>query len=520
MPCAKRTIALVCLILPAAGCRDSVQPAGPHAYPDGPVASAIAAASTLVFSTFVGGADDDDARAIAVDRNGFAYVVGETLSPNFPATAGAFRTTGAGLNDVVVAKLDPSGSALVYATYLGGTADDAGAGIAVDAAGNAYVTGRTASSDFPTTAGVLQPTPLGPMGGTRVVGFVTKLSPGGSALAYSTYLGGSTTDEGGAIGVDALGRAYVTGVTSSADFPTTAGAVQPALGGLTDAFVTALNPSGSAPVYSTYLGGAATETGSGIAVDGAGQAYVTGRTGSTNFPTTPGAFQTTKATATTIHAAFVTKLNPSGSALVYSTYLAGTGGDRGTAIALDGAAPPNVYVAGRTSSPDFPTTLRAFQGTFAGLRDGFVTKLNSTGSVLVYSTYLGGAGEDEIAGVTVDGSGSVSVVGTTTSIDFPVTVGAVQPTSAGLTDAFFTNLDAAGSTLLHSTYLGGTGDDEAVGIGLDGTGSVYLAGTTESVDFPTTAGAVDPSFNGPVDDMFVVKFGASAAPATLTRARR
>ena len=239
MPHVKVSVILVCSILLAAGCRDAVEPAGTHSNPDRPVASILTGASTLYYSTYVGGADDDDARGITVDANGYVYVVGETASLDFPTTAGAFRASGAGLNDVVVTKLDPSGERLVYATYIGGTGDDAGHGIAVDATGAAYLAGRTSSEDFPTTAGVVQPT-AGRISGTRVVGFVAKLDPSGSALAYATYLGGTTEDEVDGIAIDGAGNAYVTGVTASADFPTTAGAFQSARAGSTDAFVTAL----------------------------------------------------------------------------------------------------------------------------------------------------------------------------------------------------------------------------------------------------------------------------------------
>ncbi|MGH7531585.1 MAG: SBBP repeat-containing protein, partial [Gemmatimonadales bacterium] len=511
----KQQIGLVCALLLAAGCRDAGRLSGPRL--EFPLALATGASNPVLFySTYLGGADDDDGRAIAVDADGNAYVTGETASLDFPSTAGAFRATGAGLNDVVVTKLDPTGSALVYSTYLGGSRNDAGHAIAVDAAGYAYVGGRTGSETFPTTAGAFQPT-SGPISANTSVGFVTKLDPNGSALVYSTYLGGTTDDEVEAIAVDGTGRAYVTGVTASSDFPTTVGAFGAIDAGQTDAFVTALNATGSALVYSTYLGGGSTETGSGIAVDGEGQAYVTGRTTSPDFPTTAGAFQTTKTTGTTIHAAFVIKLNSAGSALVYSTYLAGTGSDRGAAIALDAGSSPNAYVAGKTSSFDFPTTAGAFQTTLAGLTDAFVTKLNPSGSALVYSTYLGGADDDDNEDIAIDGTGSVYVVGLTASVNFPVTAGAIQPTMRGLTDGFVSKLDPSGSTLPYSTYLGGTGEDEHTAIALDADGSLYVVGTTESIDFPTTAGAFDTTFGG-LDDMVVVKLSDFGPPATLTLA--
>jgi hypothetical protein len=243
----------------------------------------------------------DQAFGIAVDATGNAYVTGSTNSTDFSTTLGAFQTTYAGNHDAFVTKLNPTGSALVYSTHLGGSSVDQGSGIAVDATGNAYVTGLTSSIDFPTTLGAFQTTYAG-----NQDAFVTKLNPAGSALVYSTYLGGSNFDQAAGIAVDATGNAYVTGYTASANFPTTFGAFQTTLSAFIDAFVTKVNPTGIALVYSTYLGGNQNDLGSGIAVDATGNAYVTGYTGSTNFPTTLGAFQTASAGNAD---AFVTKIS-------------------------------------------------------------------------------------------------------------------------------------------------------------------------------------------------------------------
>ncbi|MBI3292937.1 MAG: SBBP repeat-containing protein, partial [Elusimicrobia bacterium] len=244
-------------------------------------------------------------------------VTGWTYSPNFPTTPGAFQTSLGGSSDAFVTKVNPDGTALVYSTYLGGGGEDVGRGIAVDADGTAYVTGQTASPNFPTTPGAFQTT-IG--GGFYGDAFVTKVNPDGTALVYSTYLGGRDIDGGSGIAVDADGTAYVTGDTWSPNFPTTPGAFQTTIGGVVNAFVTKVNPDGTALVYSTYLGGSAYDGGSGIAVDADGNAYVTGWTYSPNFPTTPGAFQTSLGGSSD---AFVTKVNPDGTALVYSTYLGG-----------------------------------------------------------------------------------------------------------------------------------------------------------------------------------------------------
>jgi hypothetical protein len=394
--------------------------------------------SSLVYSTYLGGNDDDEGRGIAVDAAGNAYVTGKTRSKDFPTTAGAFQTIPqGGFFDAFVAKLDPTGSTLVYSTYLGGIGEDIGIGIAVNANGNAHVTGITGSTNFPTTAGAFQTT------GTGV--FVTKLDTTGSALAYSTFLGNS--GEGWGIAVDADDNAYVTG-TAGPGFPTTPGAFQPAYVNsgsqfyfVSHAFVTKLNPTGSALVYSTYLGGTGSEEARAIAVDSDDNAYVTGRAGSTDFPTTAGAFQPTIGSPS--HA-FVTKLNPIGSALVYSTYLGGGSFDRATGIAVDGVG--NAYVTGETESTDFPTA-NAVQGKFAGIRDAFVTKINPTGTGLVFSTYLGGTDFDQSLGIAVDAAGNAYVTGQTRSNDFPTTPGVFQPalapgngSSVAYTDVFVAKL--------------------------------------------------------------------------------
>src|ERR1022692_2021146 len=372
--------------------------------------------SALVYSTYLGGSGLDLGYGIAVDASGSAYVTGQTGSSDFPTTPGAFQTTYRGCSgcwNAFVSKLNASGSALSYSTYLGGSTWDRAWGIAVDASGNAYVTGMAGSFDFPTTPGAFQTT----LRGAANV-FVSKLNAAGSALVYSTYVGGSGNDHAAGIALDASGNAYVAGFATSSDFPTTPGAFQATLHTVccSNAFVTKLNPLGSALAYSTYLGGSADDYAYGIAVDTSGNAYTTGFTSSTDFPTTPGAFQTTRV----IYDAFVSKLNPNGSALVYSTYFYG-----GPAIAADASG--NAYVTGWTGC-DFPTTPDAFQTTCGGGDDAFVSELNSAGSALLYSTFLGGSNVDAGWGIAVDASGNVYVTGGTESSNFPTTPGAFQTT--------------------------------------------------------------------------------------------
>ena len=453
----------------------------------------------LFYSTYLGGSGDDIGNSIAVDAAGNAYVTGQIQSTNFPTTLGAFQTTSSGGGDIFVTKLDPTGSGLVYSTYLGGSGFDAGLGIAVDAAGNAYVTGGTFSTDFPTTLGAFQTTSSG---GNDA--FVTKLNPTGSALLYSTYLRGAF---GESIAVDAAGNAYVAGIARPTDFPTTLGAFQTASGGGGDAFVTKLNLTGSALVYSTYLGGSDFDVARGIAIDAAGNAYVSGFTASTNFPTTLGAFQTTYGGGALD--AFVAKVDPTGSVLVYSTYLGGSDIDGSVGIAVDAAG--NAYVTGGTSSTNFPTTPGAFQTAGGG---AFVTKVSPTGTGLAYSTRLGGvSGGDGGQGVAVDAAGNAYVTGGTDSTDFPTTANAFQPAyGGGPEDAFVAKLNPTGSALIYSTYLGGSGDDIGFGIALDTlpNPNAYVTGSTSSANFATTPGAFQAVFGGGPEDAFVAKIAEGA----------
>jgi hypothetical protein len=455
----------------------------------------------LAYSTYLGGSGIDQAWAIAVDGVGSAYLTGETTSLDFPTSAGAPDSTFNGFTDVFVTKLDAAGSAIVYSTYLGGaTNGDSGLGIAVDTSGNAYVTGNTSSTDFPSTLAAFDST----FNGGGFDAFVTKLDATGSSLAYSTYLGGGDFDNGIAIAVDAAGNAFVGGGSSSANFPTTLGAFAAAYSGNGDAFVTKLNATGSALVSSTYLGGSNFETVIGLALDSVGNASVAGYTASADFPTTPGSFDTSFNGPFNSTDAFATKLNASGSALVYSTFLGGSDGDFAWDIAVDSSG--NAYVVGATLSTDFPTTAGALDTSFNGgsfTIDAFVTKLDVAGSALVYSTYLGGTANDNAIGIAVDASGQAHVTGDTTSTDFPTTAGAIQPVSGGSFDAFVTKLNAAGSAVVHSTYLGGSDQEQGIAIAVSSAGDAYVTGWTDSADFPTTPAAFDTTLA--VRDAFVAK---------------
>jgi hypothetical protein len=481
------------------------------------------------YSTFLGGSADEQGSSIAVDASGNTYITGVTQSPDFPATAGAFRRTGAVSNvpDAFVAKLNPTGTALVYATFLGGSDLDIARAIAIDGGGNAYIAGQTKSTDFPTTKNAFDRTLNTPGKCPRCNidnydAFVTKLNPTGSKLVYSTYLGGGQDiDDAFGIAVDSAGSAYVTGETASPDFPTTPHAFRTVIGGSNDAFVTKLNTTGSALVYSTFVGGSQVDFSVRIQVDSAGNAYVIGNTSSLDFPTTPGAFDTTANGGFDV---FVMKLNAAGSNLVYSTFLGGSGFDSAGSIAIDSMG--NAYAVGGTNSGDFPTTPGAFQTVSprAGGGGGFVSKLNATGSALVYSTFLGDSG---CSGVVITPSGNAWITGGTSSDTFPITPDAFQafhhPSPSTPSDAFITELNSTGSALLYSTYLGGTDTDFGNDLGLDSAGNVYVTGVTRSADFPITPGAFDPVFKGRQDifwgDAFITELalnGKSKQPPPPT----
>ncbi len=460
----------------------------------------------LEFSSLLGGTGYNQAQAVAVDSSSAGYIAGYTLSTDFPTVNPiqanlAVGTFGSNY-DAFVAKIKPDGSGLVYSTYLGGTGDDRATGIAVDATGAVYVCGFTTSTDFPTVA---------PLQGSNAGGydaFVAKLNPAGSALVYSTYLGGSLDDRASAIALDGVGDAYVSGTTSSTNFPVSASRPQASFNGTTDAFAAEINPGGSALIWSTDIGGSGVSNGNGIAVDSTGNAYVVGSTTSNDFPVTPGAYQTSLAGKEN---GFITEIDRSGSRFDYATYLGGSKTDEINAVSVDAAG--NAFVTGDTNSINiFPTASSAFQQSFAGgSNDAFVAEINGSGTTLIYGSYLGGSANDEGTGIAVDSTDEAYVTGFTTSSDFPTTSNAQQTTLGGVSDAFLAKFDAVGQKLLYSSFLGGQQNDAAYGIGYNpGAGgsasaSLYIVGLTSSGNFPTTSGAFQTSLNSS-NDAFVAKF--------------
>ncbi|SDS86008.1 Beta-propeller repeat-containing protein [Paenibacillaceae bacterium GAS479] len=358
---------------------------------------------------------------------------------------------------------------LEYSTYLSGDLFTVGNGIAVDASGNAYVTGRTMANNFP-TQGAIQPS----LGGDTDA-FITKFSAAGNTLIYSTYLGGSGFDEGTSITVDRFNNVYVTGFTDSTDFPI-ASAVQPVAPLNTNVFVTSLDPTGGVLNYSTYLGGDGDDLGFGIAVDSSRNAYITGNTASANFPLQ----NPLQPTLPAANSAFVTKLASTGLTILYSTFFGGPNSTSASGIAVDGFS--NMYITGTTSTGlPLANPIQPLYG--GGNSDAFITEIDATGASLLYSTYLGGSGDDTGAGIAVDTFGNAYVTGSTPSTDFP-TANAVQPALGGGSDAFVCKINTAGSGFVFSTYLGGSADDSGLGIATDPFANAYVTGVTDSFDFP------------------------------------
>jgi hypothetical protein len=452
--------------------------------------------TSLSYSTYLGGAGTDNGSMVSVDSAGNAYVVGLTYSVNFPL-ANPYQGTNGGDSDVYVSKINPSGTALVYSTYLGGSGHDEAWGLGLDSLGSAYVAGFTGSTNFPVAY---------PFQGTNHGGldaFVSKLSPSGSNLVYSTYIGGSGDDHAWSLAVSGQ-SAYIAGDTLSPDFPTYH-PLQSSNRGQGDAFVARFSPSGAGLIFSTYLGGTGQDTALGIAVDGAGNAYVTGGASSNDMPI-PAAnvFQPYYRGGVD---AIVAKFSPDGSQLLYCTYLGGSNFDLGSALAVRPSG--QVLVTGNTQSPDFPL-LHPVQPVKSVATDSFIAELSSSGSWLIYSTYLGGNGDyDAGYGAAVDSTGDSYVSGITDSTDFP-TANAIQPQNGGQSDLYLSELSPGGRALLFSTYLGGSGGDVGWGMALDSQDNIYTTGTAGSTNFPT-ANPLQPQ-NGGGDDAVVVKVQAPAIP--------
>ncbi|MGA8617510.1 MAG: choice-of-anchor D domain-containing protein [Candidatus Sulfotelmatobacter sp.] len=479
----------------------------------------------LVYSTYLGGSGDDEPTGIAADSTGSIYVAGYTDSTDFPlATLGSLP---AGSTHVFVAKLDPTGSNLVYADYIGGNSQDYGYALVLDGANDVYVTGSTASSDFPLVNPYQSTYPQG------FDGFLTKISADGSSLLYSTYLGGEGSDEPYGLAIDGLGEVVVAGNTTSTTFPVTnayQSTASPNQGGVFGnyGFLTKFSPDGSYLVYSTYLSGnsnVALNCGgspcwpspyssiNGVAVDSNGIAYVAGITNTYNFPTTQTAYLTTDSTQQNGIVGFVSKLSSAG-ALDYSTYFYESSGllTNLNAIAVDGSG--SAYVTGVAfSDGTFPITSTSICDPSvygSGCGYAFVTKFDAAASTLLYSTFLGPNNSANPRAIALDANNDAYVVASTSSNSF-VIVNSIEPYASG-NDLLLVEIDPLASTELFATYLGGSADEFAAGIALDSSGNIYIAGSTDSTDLPVTQGAFQNTFGGSTD-AFMLKIAPNSAPA-------
>jgi Calx-beta domain-containing protein/beta-propeller repeat-containing protein/OmpA family protein len=471
----------------------------------------------LSYATYLGGTDDsEELHTMVVDAAGALYVAGHTNSVNFPVTAGVVQPARSGGFDAFVAKLNPAGTAFEYVTYLGGTGIEEAHRLRVDAAGNAYLAGETFSANFPVTAGAAQTT----FGGIDDV-FVAKLNATGGALLYATYLGGSGGEPAnsgiGGFEIDAAGDAYVYATTDSTDLPVSGNAPQPTRGIPNfgpfdqDAFLTRINAAGTQFTFSTYLGGTGIEEvddnqdgGRYLAIDGAGGAWVAGTTESADFPVTAGAFDTTFNGPAGGNPGggdqFVAQYDTDSGARGFVTYVGGSGDDIAMSLAVDGSG--NSYVAGWTLSNNFPLTPGAPDTTYGGGgSDGVLFKLNAAGSSLVYSTYLSGGLNDVPRKIHLGSGGALTIAGDTRSSDFPATAGAADATHNGGYDGFVARLNAGGTAFDYVTFAGSSGDDTAVFLEVDAAGSAYALLAADSGGALVTAGGLP--HGGDFDDYFV-----------------
>ncbi len=461
----------------------------------------------ILQSTYLGGSDSDYAYALAIHpTTGEVYVAGRTYSPDFPNTSGGAQESNNGYYDAFVARLNSNLTQIIQSTYLGGSVDDYAYALAISSTGDVYVAGSTTSFNFPRTSGGAQAS----KGGLDDA-FVAKLNSSLNLL-QSTYLGGSRGDYASAIAISSTGDVYVAGKTSSPNFPRTSGGAQASSGGGDDAFVAKLDSTlTNSSFQSTYLGGSLFDDAYALAIHPTtGDVYVAGRTSSTNFPRTSGGAQQTSGGGDD---AFVARLDSTlTNSSFQSTYLGGSGGDFAYAIAIRPTT-GEVYVAGYTTSPNFPRTSGGAQQTKRGIWDAFVARLDSTLTNSSFqSTYLGGSGGDFAFALAISGS-NVYVAGRTESNDFPGTTGGAQRTSGGGGDAFVVKLDSTlTNSSFQSTYLGGSGSDYARALAISGS-DVYVVGDTSSNDFPGTSGRASSRSD---QDAFVAKLTADLAAGAST----
>ncbi|MBN1106060.1 MAG: SBBP repeat-containing protein, partial [Deltaproteobacteria bacterium] len=456
----------------------------------------------MLASTFLGGSGTDWSHSLALDGSGNVYVKGSTTSADFPFTAGAYDGGHNGAEDIFISKLNPDLTLLLVSTYIGGSGQERPGGLAIDGAGNVYIAGTTLSGNYPTTAGAYDTTYAGGWDS-----YISKLNSGLNTLLASTFIGGSgNDDEVYALVLDVSNsRLYVTGKNFLGGYPTTAGAYDTAFNGSNDIIVSRLDLNLTTLQASTYIGGSSQDIGAGIALDSAGNVIIFGKSESSNYPTTTGAYDQTHNGNWDL---VVSKLNADLTTLQASTYIGGSATDAqltGGSLVLDSSN--NVCVAGCPSSSNYPTTAGAYDQTHNGGEDAVISILSPDLSSLQASTFLGGSGQDRATTPIIDSTGNVYVFGYTTSTGFPTTPGAYDTVFGGSYDIFISRLSSDLTTLQASTFVGGSGADDAYhgDLLLDGSGHVYITAGTGSADFPTTAGAYDTTHNGGGYDVFVSK---------------
>jgi hypothetical protein len=457
--------------------------------------------SQLSFSTYLGGLNSEFCTSAFTGKNDQINVFGETISIDFPTTPGAYDITNNGDSDFFITVLNRDASSLLFSTFIGGKNSDQAGKLVLDSNENFLLIGTSESINYPVTPLAYNKTNNGE--GDVVI---TKLNSAGSNIIYSSYLGGSSTEYGSDIKFDSLSNNYITGFTYSSDFPTTPGAYNRTFQYDVFGYVVKIDSTLSNIIFATYIGDSL-DRAHRIIIDKDLNSYVSGSTRSRNFPTTPNAWSRTNQG---IEDAFITKLNPLGSSLIYSTLLGGTDIEESHLIGKD--ADNNIIVPGETYSSDFPVMTGAYQKNFnGGNYDGTVTKLDATGSNLIYSTYLGGSMDEIAYCLALDSQNNSYITGYTTSINFPVTSDAYQPLNSGSNEIYLFKLNTDGSKCLYSTYFGGKAYDCGWSISINNNNKVILGGITASLDFPVTPSAYDKSFNG-ANDAFVSEFNFFSKP--------
>lgn len=449
----------------------------------------------LEYCTYMGGTNNDYGDAIAADGSGCAYITGATQSPDFPTTAGANDTTFNKANDVYVFKLDSTGSTLLFSTFLGGLMSENGESIRVDSEGNVYVAGKTNSDGFPVSAGAYQT-----VKNSGEEAFFLKLSPNGSKLEYSSFLGGNSHEEAYGIAVDSSGHVIIAGDTSSNNFPTTSNAYSQTNKGYGDCFITKINLSSSELIFSTFVGGTAGDDLIDMDIDSSGNVYAAVKTSSDDFPTSANAFDDSYDNGFDL---VMFKLDKDGKNLAYSTYVGGSDSDFVNGIVVDSLG--YASISGYTYSSNFPTTNGAYDEDFNGMTDIFVFKLNITGDKPIFSTFIGTGVYDKGYDIGTDTVGNIYISGETSHPSYPVTSDAYSTTPFGWIDIVLSKFDSNGANLIYSTFIGGTSGDYGEHLAVDPYGNVYITGYTNSNNLPTESGVVNSSYIGK-DDIFVLKF--------------